>query len=108
MSFGGLSPAFGVAVTDSHVYVGTESGLLRVPKSFTGAPQTLHSYAAQILKADSKLYFGSSLGLGGVSLDGKSTFTWAVIPPFADVLAGNEQFLFFTTDLDGRLYRLRK
>ena len=153
-SYGGLSPAFGVAVTDSDVYVGTESGLLRISKSFPGAPQTLHPHpsTAQILKVDSKLYFGSSVGLGGgslmaydlvteevsevladvspgsihadeshlyfsewgkqtlwrVSLDGKSTFTWAVVPPFADVLAGNEQFLFFTTDLDGRLYRLRK
>lgn len=59
---------------------------------------------------ESHLYFSEwgKQTLWRVSLDGKRTLTWAVVPPFADVLAGNEQSLFFTTDLDGRLYRLRK
>ncbi len=59
---------------------------------------------------DSHIYFGDwgNNTLWRVDLDGQNPRTWTLEPPYADVLAGDEQFLFFTTDEDGRLFRLRK
>jgi hypothetical protein len=150
----GLPPAFGVAVDESSVYVGAQSGLLRATSGFSGAPENLYPFAVntQLLRVGSTLYFGSSTlrssgsllalnletdevsellpgvtpgsihaddshlyfsewgkqTLWRVDFDGKNGIMWSLGLPYADVLAGNDEFLFFTTDLDGRLFRLRK
>ncbi|MBL8742883.1 MAG: hypothetical protein JNK04_17360, partial [Myxococcales bacterium] len=93
------------------IYFGTSTGLNRYDKATEDAVKLVDGVVPNSIHVDDQHIWFTNLEdeqVWRVDLDGQNPRTWGVGGGQPDVIAGNDTFVFITTDQDGRVARLAK